>query len=214
MGKLSRGFLGGFQGQLGTAYGSFWRLMDLIKAMPRKVKRPATAAQLPVQMRLKIVTSLLADLSTVIKVGFQDAPKPKSAMNAAVAYNLENAITGAYPDFSVDFTKLRFSQGKCVPPVSADVANTATTSVKYTWQASNPGTPNSEPTDKLTFIVYNPEKDQYVIISGVISRSALSYELVLPSDFSGDQVHCYISAVSADGKLAGKSMHLGALTIS
>lgn len=48
MGKLSRGFLG----QLGTAYGCFWRLMDLIKAMPRKAKRPPTEAQLPVQLKV------------------------------------------------------------------------------------------------------------------------------------------------------------------
>jgi len=214
MGKLSRGILGGFQGQTGTVYGTFWRLMDLIKAMPRKVKRAATAAQLPVQYKLSIMTAMLSGISEIIKKGFQDTPRPKSPMNAAVAYNIANAITGVYPALTIDFSKFMFSQGKLAKPNAIEVEDgVAAGSIKFSWLASAPGTPNSNLDDTLTFLVYNPDKAEYVVITGVTLRSALSYELLTPGHFSGDTVQCYASTVSKDGKLVSNSVYIGQMVL-
>ncbi len=143
MGRLSRGFLGGFQGQLGTAYGCFWRLMDLVKAMPRKVKRAPTEAQLPARLKLSLMTSFLARLSSIINIGFKYVKTPgQSAMNAAVSYNLNNAITGTSPDFSIDFPKLMFSKGRL--PLPPDITATAGAGavIEFEWKEPIPGTPN------------------------------------------------------------------------
>jgi hypothetical protein len=209
MGKLSRGFLGGFQGQLGTAYGCFWRLMDLIKAMPRKVKRPPTEAQLPVQLKFALMTNFLKRLGEIIKVGFQNKPSNQSAMNAAVAYNISNAITGVVPDFEIDFTKLKFSDGNLPGAFAAEVLVDTAGTIKYQWEANVAGSENGKPTDKATFIVFNPVKDQFVTLIGVAVRSALTYNLLVPGDFSGDEVHVYMSMTSADGNLVSQSKYMG-----
>lgn len=207
MGKLSRGFLGGFQGQVGTAYGCFWRLMDLIKAMPRKVKRPPTERQLPVQLRLSLMTSLLSGLSRVIKVGFKDvAPAGQSAMNAAVSYNLANAVTGISPDYTVDFSKLMFSQGKLAEPNLFTIEADAVAKLKFTWQPNFVGD-DFKLTDKAIFVAYNPTKGKFVTLIGAVTRADLQYEMQLPPPFSGDLVECYMSFVSEDGKTVSNSVY-------
>lgn len=209
MGKLSRGFLGGFQGQLGTAYGCFWRLMDLIKAMPRKVKRPPTEAQLPVQLKFALMTAFLKRVGAIIKVGFQNKPGNQSAMNAAVAYNIGNAITGVSPDFLIDFTKLKFSEGELPMALNAEVLIDTPATVKFLWELGVAGSEDGKPTDKAVFVVFNPVKNKLVTLSGVAVRSALAYTLAVPANFSADNVHVWMSMVSADGKQVSESVHLG-----
>ncbi len=213
MGKLSRGFLGGFQGQVGTAYGCFWRLMDLIKAMPRKVKRPPTAAQLPVQLRWSLMTSLLGGLSRVITIGFKNvAPAGQSAMNAAVSYNLANAITGISPDYTVDFSKLMFSQGKLEEPNQFEIEALAAAKLNFKWQANFAGG-NFKLTDKAIFVAYSPAKGKFVTLIGTVTRADLAYEMQLPPPFSGDLVECYMSFVSEDGKTVSNSVHYPGVTV-
>lgn len=209
MGKLSRGFLGGFQGQLGTAYGCFWRLMDLVKAMPRKVKRAPTEAQLPVRLKFALMTAFLKRLGAIIKVGYQNAPSGQSAMNAAVAYNIANAITGVSPSFLIDFTKLRFSEGQLPMAYRAEVLIDTPATIKFLWELNVAGSEDGKPTDKAVFVVYNPAKNKLVTLSGAVVRSALAYTLPVPVDFSADEVHVWMSMVSADGKEVSESFYVG-----
>ena len=214
MGKLSRGFLGGFQGQLGTAYGCFWRLMDLVKAMPRKVKRAPTEKQQQVQLRWTLMTSFLAMFSEIIKIGYkQAAVNGQSAMNAAVSHNLKNAVTGVAPDYTLDFSKLKFSKGKLALPYSRAVVVDGDAEVRFEWGLEIEGNGKSHPTDLGTFIAYNPTKNQYVCLAGEIPRSALKYTMPMPLDFSEDRVECYILFVSADGKAVSNSAYIGNIPI-
>lgn len=213
MGKLSRGFLGGFQRQLGTAYGCFWRLMDLIKAMPRKVKRPATEAQLPVRLRMALITSFLGRISHIINIGFKHVAGPgQSAMNVAVKYNLNNAITGSSPNYTIDFPKLRITQGKLAQPYMIGLAVDTPAQITFTWQIAT-SDDSGKPTDKAIFFVYNPAKGQYVSITGAVTRSALQYDLAIPIDFVGDTVQCYMSFVSADGKEVSDSLYITGIEV-
>ena len=215
MGKLSRGFLGGFQGQLGTAYGCFWRLMDLIKAMPRKVKRAPTEAQVPARLKMKLMTSFLARIKTFINVGFKHATAPgQAAMNVAVAYNLNNAITGTAPDYTIDFPKLLLSKGNLPLPGVITATAEAAAKVKFVWAESYAGIAEGSADDKASFIVYNETRSQFILITDAATRSALQYSLQLPPPFVGDTVHCYISFVGADGKEVSNSKYVSELELA
>ena len=45
----------------------------------------------------------------------------------------------------------------------------------------------------LCFMVYNPSKDKFVTLNGLILRSALAHSLPLPLDWSGDTVEAYFA---------------------
>ncbi|WP_256003285.1 DUF6266 family protein [Pedobacter deserti] len=214
MGKLSRGFLGGFQGQLGTAYGCFWRLMDLIKAMPRKSNRPPTVKQIEVQLKMKLVSGFLSWAKSIIKPGFDLVRKPnQSAMNACVAYNLEVAVAGVSPNYTIDFAQIRFSEGKLGQLSAVQVAADNEAELNFSWAADLPGLPDRDATDRVSVIVFNPAKDRFVIAQDVVARSAVAYDMSLPLDFSGDEVQVYILAKAVDGRLVSRSQYLGELII-
>ena len=213
MGKLSRGFLGGFQGQLGTAYGCFWRLMDLIKAMPRKSNRPATEKQLEVQARLSLMTSFLSWAGSIIKMAYFEKKSNQSAMNAAVAYNLENSITGVAPLYAIDYPKLRLSTGRLEKAFNLTMSTVVDAELKFEWELNSAGTQDSNPTDKLSFVVYNPSKQKFVILKDVAIRSALTYDLIVPSNYSGDNVYVYVIITRADGEMASETDYAGATVV-
>lgn len=213
MGKLSRGFLGGFQGQLGTAYGCFWRLMDLIKAMPRKSNKPPTPAQLNVQLRWSLITDFLSWLTPVIKVGFQNKPSNQSAMNAAVGYNVKNAVTGVSPNYTIDFTKLRISEGVLQQASGNEVATVVGSKLDLSWEDSAVGAVNSFATDKVTVVVYNLDKHKFVLLKDIATRADLGYIAQLPMDYVGDVVHCYLTLTRADDKLVSLSQYVGSVTV-
>lgn len=214
MGKLARGILGGFQGTTGTVYGCFWRMLDVIRAKPRHVKRPPTEAQAKVQMKLSIITDLLAWMASAVKVGFKDTPKPTSPMNAAVRYNLDNTITGDYPNYTVDYSKLKYSLGKRLNAATGFSAlATDVAELIFAWEPEYLHSTTQKPSDMATFIVINPIKNKYVVIQDVVPRSALTYTLSIPAEYSEDSVHCYMSFVSADKKLVSDNVYAGPIMV-
>ncbi|MBB5436914.1 hypothetical protein HDC92_000578 [Pedobacter sp. AK017] len=89
---------------------------------------------------------------------------------------------------------------------------TVNDTIKFSWLGTL-ATEIGAPTDMATVVVYNPVKGQFVTLVGAAARSALTYSLLVPGDFSGDEVHAYISFVSADGKMASDSRYVGEFTV-
>jgi len=213
MGKLSRGFLGGFQGQLGTAYGCFWRLMDLIKAMPRKSNKPPTTKQLDQQLKWALVTDFCTWLTPIVKVGYQGKPANQSAVNAAVGYNLKNAVTGVAPNYVLDYPNVKISNGVLQEANTLEMENVLGSKLKFSWLASELNTPNTFLTDKASFVVYNPLKHKFVMLQGAAQRDDLEYTVQLPLDYVGDTVKCYVMLVREDGKMVSNSQFAGSIEV-
>ncbi len=129
-------------------------------------------------------------------------------MNAAVKYNIDHAVTGVATNYVMDYPEVLFSRGRLAQAYMPEVTATTAAQLDFSWLA-NIGVVSAAPTDKATFIVYNPVKDLFSIANGLVVRSALSYDMALPADFSGDTVHAYMAFVSADGKKVATSQYLG-----
>jgi hypothetical protein len=62
-------------------------------------------------------------------------------------------------------------------------------------------------------MVYNVEKDKFVVLERAAERSELGVLLQLPANFVGDTVHCYISFVSETGDVVSNSSYVGQLVV-
>jgi hypothetical protein len=133
-------------------------------------------------------------------------------MNDAVAYNLRNAITGVSPDFSIDLPKLSFSRGKLIAPKSISTQPVAGAKITFTWTASDEVQKLTNPADMLMVLVYNPLKNEFVTRMGITPRSALTYTIQLPLDFTGDEVHTYLALEGIEGKVSD-SIYAGAVNV-
>jgi len=208
MGTFIKGILGGFSGKVGNVIGSFWRGIDYMRSLPRKSTRPATPAQLEQRMTFGLVTGFLRAMSALIKIGYQQYKGKTTPMNAAVAYHIANAVTGVYPALAIDFTKVVFSKGNLQKPGLPAVSIATPGQIDFSWTNNAPiGT--TQGTDLATLFVYCPALSQSVILRGAAARSALGFDLLVPGDFAGETVHCWIAFVSVNGKEVSDSTYIG-----
>jgi hypothetical protein len=150
--------------------------------------------------------------SDFIDIGFQNYASEMSPMNAAVKYNLDKAVTGIAPAYTIDYPKVLLSRGRLAQANQLVVATTVDAQLDFSW-AANIGTWKGAATDDAAFIVYNPSKQLFVMSIGVVTRAALSFDMPLPSEFSGDNVHVYMAFVSEDGKSVSTSVYVDAIVI-
>ncbi|MCD0489789.1 DUF6266 family protein [Pedobacter sp. MC2016-14] len=213
MGKYIKGILGSFSGKIGTVIGASWRGIDYMRSLSKKRTSPFNQAELAIQSRFKIMTTFLRSIADLISKGFQNVAD-QTPMNKAVSVNLKNAVTGVAPDFTVDYAKLKFSQGTLMT-AGANLVVTAIAGkkVKFTWPDALKVKGSSDPTDKFILLLYSATKDAFVRLYDGGLREDLDCEMIVPSSFVGNLVHTYIIFETADGKKVSDTQYGGAVTI-
>jgi hypothetical protein len=212
MGIQLKGPFGGFSGKTGGLIGAMTKGRSIITSLHTPSSKAPTKKQIDQRFKFGMVTHLLGYISDLIDIGFQDHKISESAMNAAVAYNLKYAVTGLSPDFSINLPELSFSRGKLIGPKSVTAQALAGAKVKFSWTASEDVRKLTNPADSLMIMVYNSEKTEFITSTNVASRSALTYTIQLPVDFTGDEVHTYLAFAGIEGKVSD-SIYAGAVSI-
>jgi len=75
----------------------------------RKSKKPFTLAQLDQQAKFSLVSKFIATLNKLMMKSFRDTPE-LTGTNVAFKYNFDNAITGIYPAYDLDYSKILISK--------------------------------------------------------------------------------------------------------
>jgi hypothetical protein len=214
MGIIRGGVLGGFRNKTGAVIGSYWRTLDVIKGLPRMSGKAATQAQLDQRAKFKLVTSYFSWIGDLINVGYKALSSIDTPMNVAVSYHLKEAIIGVSPNFTLDYTKVMFSQGKLKLPFSTAATATAVAEIDFSWSNTGANTPYKLGSDMLSILVYHPILFEFVTLHNVAPRSAGSYTMSLPTEFSGEAVHCYVAFNSTERKdFASASKYVGLVTV-
>jgi hypothetical protein len=211
MGIQLWGAFGGFQKKTGALVGRWLNGQNVITAIPHPSKKPPTEAQLNQRAKFGMLVSFLRPISQIIKVGFKDAHAEKqSAWNAAFVHNFKRAITGTGP-FTIDYPKMVYSMGILSPVYDPELVVDRPEIITFNWNGFTSG--SGAATDMATFVVYSPIIDRYVCLTNAVPRSALTFELLMPPDYKGHEVYCYMSFVSANGKLTSNSSYLGKMPV-
>ena len=213
MGKIKQGILGGFSGKVGTVVGSFWKGISYIRALAPSIANPRTPAQVNQRTKFSAVIAFLQPIQAFINVGFKAFADGKSAMNAAMSYNVMNAMTGTAPNFTVDYANALVSRGKLTGIETASASeNTGTLTV--TWTA-NSEEGNASDTDKALVLVYNPTRNEAKVVleSGAVRQDG-TLDFALPAHYSGDTVHVYLSFQTEDNSIVSNSRHVGTVSVA
>ncbi|NPD85144.1 hypothetical protein HNS38_10260 [Lentimicrobium sp. L6] len=213
MGKISQGVLGGFSGKVGNIVGGTWKGIDYMRIKPSNVSNPKTQGQLDQRSKFSKVLNFLQPMTEFLRVGFKLYAIKMTQFNSAMSYNLNNAITGAYPNFTIDYSKALVSRGSLVGSAGASVASTNPGVVELSW-TDNSGSGNAKGTDKALLVVYNATKGYAVYDTAGATRATLSQNLTVPSDFSGGSVEAFIGFISEDGKEVANSVYIGSVTVA
>jgi hypothetical protein len=110
------GIIGSFRNKVGPVAGRRYRRQDLLTALPRTSKKPATSKQLKSQHLFGLLNSFLSAISTLVDPGFNAFVKNNSPVNAAFAYNYDYAFVSVEGVYHLNYPKLRYSRGHVVTP--------------------------------------------------------------------------------------------------
>lgn len=212
MGKLTGGIDNDMIGRLGNHVGRRVKGENIIAMRPAKSNKPPTALQYDQRLKFGLFTSWLRKALPVLEIGYQHYESNMSAYNVAVSENMKHAITGVSPNFSINYPMARFSKGVLRELSEVEVTAATAAVIEFGW-ASVIGQSYSASTDKVGVIVYNPNLDEFVMLTNAAVRSAESYELHLPADWTGDLVHSWVIAVSANGKMVSDTTYVGQVTV-
>ncbi len=212
MGKINQGILGGVSGQVGNVIGGTWKGIDYLRIKPSSVANPRTAGQVDQRSKFSTTLKFLQSMTDFLRVGFKLYANKMTQFNAAMSYNLNNAITGTYPNFMIDYASALVSRGGLTGAANGAVSSSGGL-VEFTW-TDNTGSGNAQATDKALLVVYNPAKDQAIYDNAGAARSVAAQNLAMPNDFIGDDVEAFIGFISEDGKEVANSVYIGSVTVA
>ena len=212
MGTIKKGILGGFSGKVGTVVGASWKGIAYMRSLPQKVKNPRTVGQRSQRSKFSLALKLLQPMTAFLRTGWKLYAHKQSPINAAMSYTLANAITGTFPNYAIDPSKVLVSRGALTPAANGAAAATGG-NIVLSWD-NNSGIGSAKATDKVLTAVLNSAKGESITNTAGAERTAGTQTVVLPADWSGDSVEVFLGFVSDDGKEVANSVYLGSIAIA
>jgi hypothetical protein len=211
MGTYKPGIFGPFNGTVGHVVATKWKGKDVVKNSPQKTNKQASLSQVDQRGRFKLVNDFLGRCSSLVAIGYQSAGKKRIPINVAVTYHLENAVTGVYPEYELDYAKVKLSLHKAIDPViRPELLMESKDVLKVIWEMPRMRSITTKSDDLAYIMCYNSIKRKCLEFK-VTRRSDLSATLTIPGPYKGDELHCWIFFVSADGKCTSDTQYLGAV---
>ncbi|MBQ6667360.1 MAG: hypothetical protein IJM65_04510 [Bacteroidales bacterium] len=208
MGVIRQGILGGFSGKVGTVVGSYWNGVWYMRALPQSHgAHTMMLLETEQQCRFAVVSEFLLPLLPVIREGFKNyGIRRMSAYNAAMSHALKNAVTGDYPEYRIDYSKVLLAKGPLATAAEAAVG-LEEGSIHVNW-ADNSSVSGCEAGDQAWLILLNRAKRCY-ITDTAHTRQSGNVTCAVPSDWFGDTVQAFLFFRSADGKKRSNSVFVG-----
>ena len=167
MGKISKGILGGFSGKVGTVIGASWRGIHYMRSIPQSVRNPRTDGQRSQRNKFSLVVAFLKPLNSLLRTGFKNYANRQSPFNAATSFMLANAITGEYPNYEIDASKVLVSRGSLTPALNAS-AKVENDNLIVTW-SDNSNVGDAQPSDRVLIAVVKifKKREKKMILFGL-----------------------------------------------
>lgn len=207
--------VGTLRGKTGDTVIVRWKGLTVSRDVPHKTgnKKSSTASASREQL-FKCVMTFFKKTSSLIQIGYPMPRRAKmTAMNKAVSYHLLNAVTGEYPDYLIDLSKIKFT----CPAQSVENAWKAELYAEkegligVKWEL-NPYPKRSTQLDDLAYTVFfNADLEQ--LISVKTERESLNKAITRIDWKVGQEIYCWLFFVSADEKLVSTTEYLGMVNV-
>ena len=213
MGKISQGILGGFSGKVGNVIGATWKGIDYMRIKPSSVANPRTPGQLDQRSKFATVLRFLQPMTDFLRVGFRLYAIKMTQFNNAMSYNLNNAVTGMYPNFMIDYANALVTRGNLTGAFNAAASSPAAGSVEITWN-DNSGSGSALATDRALIVLLNTQRQEAMFTTQGPERSVGSETISVPAEYSGEDVEVFLGFISEDGTRVANSVYLGSVTVA
>jgi hypothetical protein len=206
MAIITKAVMGEFSGKLGNVVGMKRNGQGVVRAYNARPKNPDSYLHRIQQKKFSVAGKFVKPLQPVFKIGWKPAASGMTPVNAAMRYILRNALTGDYPDFTVDAAKVMISYGSLLKPMGVE-ASIAAKTITVKW-ADNTETDRTMETDRVLIAVHNPKLAEALCVPDAAKRIELAATVTVSAHWDGDVFNVYLGFVSKDGKYASDSVHI------
>ncbi len=211
MAKFINGANGTFSGKVGSVIGASWRGIHYLRGLAKKSKVPPTEAQVAQRLRFALVTKFLSPLQGILAVGFRHVRRHTAAQfNMAVKRNIEQAVVGEAPDFTLDYPAITLSVGNLFIPLTNTI-EVVEESITLTWDPA-PNQFGGSSNDVAYIVVYNVERQLFITTETPVTRGNGMAVVEVPVPFAGQSGHAWMFFASHNGKKVSNTVYLGELT--
>jgi hypothetical protein len=206
MAKFFSTTFGRISGKHGSAVASHRNGVSILKVFtPPTDSRSKN--QLMQRQKFGLVANSLSPLRPIIYQGYGS----KEAFAKAFSWALRNAITGIYPDLTLDYSKVMLSTGTLAQSAAFSCVKGAANQVSITWDATVYG--NTDGNDPVNLVFYNPVQRTPIFIQGSFIRSTGKADINMPPLWAGASIHCWMFFTSVNATNASMSQYIGKITL-
>ncbi len=208
MARIETGILIGVSGRIGNVVSCYRHGKYYLRTLPEKVNHPNTDKQMAQRMRFTMIQQFLQPIRKFVKLGFGAYADGRTALNAAMSYNLEHALTGSYPNIVIDPSVARVSQGNLPGVAQASMVQNGTHSISFFWEnlAMEKG---AKDTDIAVVLLFDPRTNYAVWSTNAGKRADGQANILLtetPHNIKLNGYMCFINEAVLAGKLTAANI--------
>ena len=216
MGRYFNGVMGAVVGTVGTVVGSSWKGKKFLRGKAVRLNKTKTQKQLVQQAKFSVAINFVNKLAKFLEISYRSKADGMTGQNAAMKALLPGAITGTYPNFSLEFTKVKVSPDGDLPNGGAPSASSPNPgALVFNWTNNSGVTLNNtkaEPSDKAMVVAWCPDLQKAIYNTAAAQRSEATANLNVAA-FSGLAVHTWIVFISEDQQEISASFYTGLVSI-
>lgn len=198
--------------KFGTAVFSKQFGKNTMRTKPIEVRNPKTLLQRQQRAKFAIMVALARLFMGFIRVSFKQLATSMSQFNVFVKSNISDAISGVYPNYTIDFTKIIVSRGTLTGADTGAATAVAGHKINVTW-VDNSGNGDAQATDNAMALVINDTKKAIVQDMVTKTRADASIDFTVPVSWVGDEVHAFLSFKTPASDRVSDSTFLASVTI-
>lgn len=209
MATINNGVIGRASGKVGAVIASSWKSINYLKGLPKKRTKGMSEDQLIQQERFLKIAKFLMPITPILQVGFGLSKTEKmTPTNVALQLNIAQAITGAYPNFALDYSKIDISTGSYLNGGSMEAAVGAGT-LSVFWDTALSTLYKTKADDQVIILIYQPEKDEFMTTPTPPTRADGTIDIQIPLHLLGGKGHVWIFFTDRKAEKVSKSTYLG-----
>jgi len=219
MGIYNQGVYGPYSGRVGNVIGTFWKGRCVMRIRAASFTDANTIPQQTQRMKWRLVSAFLNANAKLVKLGMTAIDQKLTAFNNAMKYNIPEAITGTFPELSLDLTKVTLSKGTMLGLNAPVLTSTVPGSVSLAW-TNNSNNDDAKETDQLKLSIIDSATGEVLMHSALITRGDESAVITLPTGWSSRLIHVIgffvregLTQVTSTDQLSN-SDNLGTVTVA
>lgn len=207
MAKINNGYMGAFNGKLGTAIAYQWKGRNCLRAYNPKPRNPRTERQQNGRLVFGIVSHLASVMKSATTIGLRSVAEEQNSLRTNIFVSLNRQCVRVENDtVIIDYPSIRISDGTLAGVEFGSLHKEEPMTVGVDFTSAN--TYNGSKVDQIYMFAYS-EGIPWVEATFPVARHTGHISKTLPGNWAGREVHFYGFCWSKYSQTASPSSYIG-----